>query len=264
MPEGPEAKYLELFLRNKILGYQFDKIVSNTKTIRKLPQKSKVIDTGCKGKILWLRTKDYWVHLHMGLSGWLVEEKPRIYKYVLYFKKGKQEKVFYLSDRRRFSRIDIHQKLLDHNKSLEKLGICLFCPQFTLDNFLSQIGNSSRNVSAFLLDQTKIAGIGNYIRNDALYIARINPRRKLSTLSSTEIKKLYNAIKFIVFSNLLTWLDDENLKTPSLINKLSPKKVSVPYRMRVYGREVDQAGRKVKFVKSIAGRRTYFVPQIQK
>ena len=265
MPEGPEAKYLELMMRQEVLGMKFNKITSNTKTTKNIPSAAKIIDTGSKGKILWLKTKKYWVHLHMGLTGWLVFDKPRIYKYILHFRDQDGEKFdVYLADRRRFSRIDIFTTDKTHKNALNKIGICLFCSEFTVDKFKELMGNSKRNISAFLLDQKKFAGIGNYIRNDALYIAKISPKRKLHQLNDQEINKLYQAIKFIVYSSLYTWLKDDKIPIPAYIKKLAPKKLNVPYQMKVYDQEFDPSGREVKFIKNYAGRRTFYVPSIQK
>ena len=44
------------------------------------------------------------------------------------------------------------------------------------------------------MDQKKIGGIGNIYANDALWLAKIDPRRSAKSLSLSEQSKLYNAI----------------------------------------------------------------------
>jgi formamidopyrimidine-DNA glycosylase len=44
------------------------------------------------------------------------------------------------------------------------------------------------------MDQTKIGGIGNIYANDALFKAKINPKRQAKSLTSTETTTLYRAI----------------------------------------------------------------------
>ena len=114
MPEGPEILVNASFLKKNIKGLNFTKITSNTKSVRNLPKRSKVLDVTSYGKIIIIITKDYYVHVHFGITGWILEEKPRIYKYILHF--GHQN--FYLQDRRRFSSIAILNKK-EHCKIIE-------------------------------------------------------------------------------------------------------------------------------------------------
>lgn len=252
MPEGPEIYYLATYLKSKILKKTFTCIVSNTKTERDLPKKSVVVDVQSKGKIVWIKTKDYYVHLHMGISGWLVEDKPKIYKYVLEFGDLK----IYLKDQRRFSSVDIFNEK-QHKKSLDELGTDILTKKFTLTVFKDALKDSSRNVSALLMDQSVFSGIGNYIRNDALYLSKIKPTRKVSDISDDEAETLYNKIRFVAFSNAIEWLKNDNLKIPKSLKSIAPKKLSIPYRFRIYERE-KIGNKKVKFSK-VAGRNTYSV-----
>lgn len=260
MPEGPEIKYLELMTNKIIINKQFTKITSNTKTTRNLPSKSKIINTGSKGKIMWIQTNKYYVHLHMGLTGWIVEEEPRIYKYILHF----GNKKLWIQDQRRFSSVNIYITEEEHNKALNKTGLCTFCIDFTFDKFVETIRKYKRNISALLLDQKIFAGIGNYIRNDALYVSKISPKRNSKNLTDKELKKLYDSIRYVMYSNLFDWLELNDIKIPTNLQKISPTKLSVPYEMKVYGREKDNNGKTIKFIKNYAGRKTYYVPSIQK
>jgi formamidopyrimidine-DNA glycosylase len=45
-----------------------------------------------------------------------------------------------------------------------------------------------------LLNQTLIAGIGNYLRADILWYAKLSPFRTINSLSSKDWKQLYNSI----------------------------------------------------------------------
>jgi formamidopyrimidine-DNA glycosylase len=49
-------------------------------------------------------------------------------------------------------------------------------------------------IKAFILDQSKIAGIGNVYAHDILFESRLHPLRKINTLSETEINHLADAI----------------------------------------------------------------------
>jgi len=49
-------------------------------------------------------------------------------------------------------------------------------------------------IKAFLLDQSRVAGIGNAYIHDILFLAGLHPLRKISTLSDAEISHLFTAV----------------------------------------------------------------------
>ena len=53
---------------------------------------------------------------------------------------------------------------------------------------------ASGSIKAALLDQEKIAGIGNIYADESLFRARIDPRRAVSSLTVAELKRLHAAI----------------------------------------------------------------------
>jgi formamidopyrimidine-DNA glycosylase len=68
-----------------------------------------------------------------------------------------------------------------------------------LDVSLGQLRDMLRGqkggVKAFLLDQSRLAGIGNAYVHDILWHARIHPLRKLNTLSDAEVEALWQGIQ---------------------------------------------------------------------
>ncbi len=51
-----------------------------------------------------------------------------------------------------------------------------------------------RQLGALLLDQSLVAGIGNYLRAEALFLARLSPAKKPRDLTAAEIRSLAKAI----------------------------------------------------------------------
>lgn len=258
MPEGPEILINSAFLNEIVKSKNFTKITSNTKTKRDLPKKSKVINISSYGKVIIIQTNDYYVHVHFSITGWLVRRKPRIYKYILHFGNYK----FYLQDTRRFSSI----KILNENKhktELDKLGIDILTENFTFKHFMQLTENKKQNICSFLLDQKKFAGLGNYIKNEVLYLSKISPFRKVNNLSKLELKRIYNNIKFVSFSNVVEWFNEYEINIPNKIKKLLPKRLKVPYEYYVFEREYDNKNNKVIFNKTHCGRRTFYVKEIQ-
>lgn len=259
MPEGPEIYYLKEMLKTKIKSQKFIDIISNTNSEVKLPKESKIIDCDCKGKLLWIQTEDYYVHMHLMISGWLVFEKPNVCKYEFIF----DNMTIYMDDTRRLSKVYIVSSKKEHEKIIGELGLNFLSNEINKEIFVDMVSNSTKNISSLLLDQSIFSGIGNYIRNDALYLSKIHPNKKSKDIEIEDIKTLYENIIFVMFSNLYELLKTDNLKVPKEIKNIAPMNLEVPYKYKVYDREKDRLGNKVVKEK-IAGRWTYYVKSIQK
>ena len=60
------------------------------------------------------------------------------------------------------------------------------------------VRNDIRPICEMLLDQTKIAGIGNIYRSEILFQAKIAPDRPCTDLEPSEISLLWRAIRFVI------------------------------------------------------------------
>ena len=60
-------------------------------------------------------------------------------------------------------------------------------------------GFARRNLATALLDQSVLAGLGNYLRADILFVARLSPQLRVGDLSTEQLKKLAKVI------HQLTW-----------------------------------------------------------
>jgi formamidopyrimidine-DNA glycosylase len=69
-----------------------------------------------------------------------------------------------------------------------------FSPQFTPAHFNDLLAASKRPLKEFLLDQKRVAGIGNIYSCESLWHARLNPRRRANTLRPQEARRLHKAI----------------------------------------------------------------------
>jgi formamidopyrimidine-DNA glycosylase len=74
------------------------------------------------------------------------------------------------------------------------MGVDPLSGGFTAVRFRELLAKSRRPLKQFLLDQDKVAGIGNIYSNEAMWRARIDPRRPANRLNATEVKRLHNAI----------------------------------------------------------------------
>ncbi|MCX6783018.1 MAG: bifunctional DNA-formamidopyrimidine glycosylase/DNA-(apurinic or apyrimidinic site) lyase [Candidatus Levybacteria bacterium] len=129
-----------------------------------------------------------------------------------------------------------------------------------LDGFCEIIKKSKVAIKSLILDQKKIGGIGNIYANDALWEARINPRKKAQELNDYEIKNLYNSLLKV----LKDGLDYGGASEMSFVNALG-QEGSYQDHFRVYAQNGKQCKRcNMKIVKEfIGGRGSFYCPKCQ-
>ena len=105
------------------------------------------------------------------------------------FKNG----VLGFADRRHFGRVYGWDSLEDSG-GLASLGIDALSKDFTVAAFRELLADSARPLKDFLLDQTRVAGLGNIYSCESLWHARLDPRRRAKSLKPQEAKHLHKAI----------------------------------------------------------------------
>jgi formamidopyrimidine-DNA glycosylase len=107
------------------------------------------------------------------------------------FSKGIQ---LYFRDMRKFGRVELLAPAhLATHTSLLKLGVEPLGPDYTWPYFQNCL-KGQRSIKAFLLDQTKVAGLGNIYVDEALFAAQIHPQRPTENIKPTEAKRLFAVI----------------------------------------------------------------------
>lgn len=79
---------------------------------------------------------------------------------------------------------------------VRRLGIELLDPATTLRDVRAQLEAprfARQRLGALLLDQGFLAGIGNYLRSEILFVARLHPDRRLDSLDAAERRRLARA-----------------------------------------------------------------------
>ena len=278
MPEGPEILYTEILLKKKLVNkYKFDTINSFTDKPIIIPKDwgGEIYSIDSKGKLLWLvvsnkdkdKDKDnkYYMHIHYGITGWLKFEKPESnikFEFVLSNIKTSKQINLYMEDKRRFSKIGIYTEQ-QHLKIINKLGVDIFSNEFTPDYFYKTITSKDTMVASLLLKQEIFCGIGNYIKNEVMYMGKLQAKIKTSKLNKEQIEKLYNDILFVAYSNLVEMLKDSNILKylPKSKSMFMPKKLEIPYKYKIYGQDITSDGKKVLKIK-VAGRDSYCIQEL--
>jgi formamidopyrimidine-DNA glycosylase len=76
-----------------------------------------------------------------------------------------------------------------------RLGVEPFTPGFTAEHLRRMARGRSAPVKAFVLDQRRIAGVGNIYADEALFRAGIHPLRAAGRLTTTQWSRLRDAIE---------------------------------------------------------------------
>jgi formamidopyrimidine-DNA glycosylase len=96
-------------------------------------------------------------------------------------------------DPRHFGRFQLEDSI-DQTPGIRDLGIDPLLSEFTAERFAELLAASARPLKIFLLDQNKVAGIGNIYSNEAMWHARLSPLRRAHDLNATEVRRLHKSI----------------------------------------------------------------------
>jgi formamidopyrimidine-DNA glycosylase len=170
-----------------------------------------------RGKTIWLETSGTGdaaapggpeIGIHLGMSGRIVitgpdgsvaeggdpyryEARPRRAewsRFTLMFADGGSLVLF---DPRRLGRVRL-------NPDIGALGPD--AAQVTPAEFRGLITKGTIAVKARLLDQSKIAGVGNLLADEILWQAKVSPLARVDSLSSVQVNRLYRTLKSVLES----------------------------------------------------------------
>ena len=206
MGEGPEARLTTEFLRkylvgSRIIGWNFlsGKFVEEIpegfdEFEAELPVTVKSVD--CKGKMIYIVArgdqKTFFIVHHMKVTGrW--QKISDYYCTCAVEVEGKDP--LWFRDTKDYAEFDFTTEREILEEYIETLGPDILTTDFSLPAWKEIIAeNRKKNITAILSDQEIISGVGDYIKSEALYYAKIAPTRKAESLKEHEVEKLYEGI----------------------------------------------------------------------
>lgn len=270
MPELPEVETIRRGLAKRILGHRIDGVdfrpqkrlrSASARPLAELEgQTVKAVDRHGKFLLLRLRGGDTLL-VHLGMTGKLLfaqsgePEKPHTH-FVLQFD---DETELRFSDPRRFGAVKLHGK--GPVPDLASYGIDALDPSFTAEGLGAMLAKSSAPLKAFLLDQRKVAGIGNIYAAEALWRAGLSPRRKARTTPKAKIPLLRDSIVAVLQDSLLHGGTSFN----DYVNAIGESGQYMA-ELAVFQREGEECPRCGGRIRRItqSGRSTFFCPMCQK
>lgn len=272
MTEGPEATYQANYvakyfkhkrLRNMSIRGGRYKTHNQPKEMKEFQKQlpMKLLDVYKKGKVIFFLFEDNWVMIaKMGMTGWfskpesksLHQADPNI---VFHFQNGDLN----FTDFRNFGTLTFTQDPMKVYMELNALAPDILDPTTTPATVYKRIEilelikkQPSMTLDTALMDQTLLlSGIGNILKSELLYDAKLSPKRTLKSLTQENWKQLiFSARK--VSKRVL-----ENLETDSA-------DIESYFRLHaIYQKEQDPKGNPVKQFTSKDGRTTFWVPEVQ-
>lgn len=275
MPELPEVEAMARTLRPLVAGRQILRcrvlhpIAASSSTGRGAAKASaelekslrgrRILDVSRRGKYLVLNLDRGCIVMHFKFDGQLVWfDSGNITGHIdvaIDFEKGALGFV----DPRHLGRVR-WLAAPDDLPGIRSLGIDPLSREFTPSLLKTLLSASSRSLKAFLLDQSRLAGIGNIYSSEASWRARLDPRRPSNRLTADESRRLHNAIVAVLRRALVCCLRPApDFRDPDWWFQ------GLERILRVYGREGQACHRCHLPIHRIAqnGRSTFFCGRCQ-
>ncbi|MEW6504533.1 MAG: DNA-formamidopyrimidine glycosylase family protein [Chloroflexota bacterium] len=202
MPELPEIASRARQMNTELHG----KVIQSVEVIQPKCLNLPVADfqaalSGCtiqeityRGKWLFVHLTRGWLLLNLGMGGEILlvtrSSLPEKYRLMLDFTDGSCLSInFWWFGHAHY----VEENGLAHHEMTRKLGPNAL--ELNAADLKRIFNRKAGRVKSILLNQSKIAGIGNAYIHDILFLARLHPLRPVNSLTDTEIEGLADAIQ---------------------------------------------------------------------
>lgn len=203
---------------------------------------------------------------HLGMTGrmYLLPARSPLPRHVaVTLDLGREWLVF--EDTRYFGRLTLDRQ------PLAALGPEPLSPNFAAGPFWQALRSSRQPIKVKLLDQSLVAGLGNIYASEALFAARLSPRRAARTLTRAEGQRLWRAVRAVLRRAIrfgstvpLDWAGAEGDRL-FYYGRASETASFYEEKLMVYGRTGQPCRRCRTPIRRIvqAGRSTFYCPACQ-
>ena len=271
MPELPEVETTVRGLARHLDGARIERVALNRPDLRfPCPEGLVQALTGATVPGLGRRAKYGLIHtdrattlvFHLGMSGsWRIDpSEPRKHDHLVIETAGHR---FALHDPRRFGFVDLVDTAgLETWPAFAVMGPEPLGPDLTLNHLCAALKGRKPAIKLLLLDQRIVAGLGNIYVCEALFRARIDPRKPAGKVARPALERLIPTIRAV--------LEQSIGDGGSSLRDYARPDGELGYfasRFDVYGREGEPCrppctGTVERIVQS--GRSTWFCPKCQK
>ena len=273
MPELPEVETIRRDLNKELKGrkivklkyYDWAKMLKpSPEVVKKAIEGKKIHGFGRRAKLLLMHLEDHdtTIALHLKLSGQLILREPgdppdRFTHIILELDNGKELR---FNDLRKFGFMKLVENKEQLSKLLSEFGPEPFTPQFTFEKFKEVVTESARTIKTVIMDQAKIAGVGNIYADEALWRARIHPEKPSNKLDEKQLKELYEAILYV----LKQGIEDRGTSVDQYLDAHGDEGEHAR-NLKVFrqnGKPCPRCGTEIKKIR-VGGRGTHYCPSCQ-
>lgn len=271
MPEGPEVKRIAVQLNGLLSGKSIESIEilsgrykthtppSGIIQFLSLTEEKKIKEVSCKGKFIWFSfygNQDLSIWNTLGMSGSWSRKESEHARIKFTFIDGEP---IYFTDIRNFGTMHFIFSESELTQKLNSLGPDMLSASPSDEEFLKIVKKQKgKTLPEFLMNQKAISGVGNYVKAEALYLAKISPLRTCNSLTEKEIKTLKDSIDRVLRTSY-----NSGGSTIKTYRDVFGNTGSFTSRFLVYGNDVDPQGNTVQRTTTKDGRTTFWVPAIQ-
>ncbi|MFN7922945.1 MAG: bifunctional DNA-formamidopyrimidine glycosylase/DNA-(apurinic or apyrimidinic site) lyase [Bryobacteraceae bacterium] len=263
MPEMPEVEAVCRKLRAEAVGRRIRAVKISrcaTPAVAELAAGKSIKAVDRKGKHILIRLSgSITVHVHLRMTGnlfWVPDHRFHTARARVVFELSDLSGVIY-EDPRALGKL--HAAPSDEvDEGLGEIGPEPLTPEFTWARFHETARASRQPAKLFLMDQTKVAGLGNIYAAEALFRAKVNPKRSMCRIGKPKLESLFGAI--------LEVLGDAVQSAERAYSGPGEFGEAESFPLAVYDREgeaCDVCGRTVRRIRQ-GGRSTYYCPSCQR
>lgn len=211
MPELPEVELVARSLNTIISG---KKIVASELLRERLvpdcsPAEFANRISNCKVNFVHRRGKHILFDLdngetlvtHLRMSGRFMHlpyesDNPK-FAHAIFYLDGDTRLVF--EDQRHFGLMKIVEtSRVNEMESIRRLAPEPFSDEFSPDYLRAQLRSSKRSLKEFLIDQTKVNGLGNIYAAEVMFLAKLNPQQAANTVTERKTIILHGKIRKVL------------------------------------------------------------------
>ncbi|HEY3367752.1 MAG TPA: bifunctional DNA-formamidopyrimidine glycosylase/DNA-(apurinic or apyrimidinic site) lyase [Symbiobacteriaceae bacterium] len=210
MPELPEVETVRSILYGKLVGKAVDRVEIITprqiyypdpNTFKAEVEGARFTDVQRRGKYLLLKLGPLTLICHLRMSGhfYVCEpDRPRDKHTHVVFHLSDGNQLRY-EDQRKFGGFHLLGKAGEGMPpGLAALGPEPLSEDFTPDVLSRVMAGRRAPVKAILLDQSKVAGLGNIYADEVLFCAQVHPERPGESITPAEVRALHGCIRDIL------------------------------------------------------------------